>query len=208
MESIISAVFKVESEGYQMLTELRNQPVTEDYLVSQAVLVKKEDGKLTMLDAFDTGKETRNDTAIGGLVGALIGILGGPIGVLLGGGMGLLVGGTKDTSDAVKNASMMEKVTEQFSDGDVVLVALAQEENPGFLELKFNKFETSVIKEDAAEVADEVLRAQELQREMEIETKKRLREEKRADRQKSVEERRFKLKDEFDALKKKFSKQD
>ena len=41
MEKIITAIFKVESEGYQAMTELKNVPSTDSYFVSQAVLVKK-----------------------------------------------------------------------------------------------------------------------------------------------------------------------
>jgi hypothetical protein len=51
----------------------------------QAVLVKKEGGVVSMKDGFDTGVNTRNDKVFGGMVGALVGVLGGPIGVLLGG---------------------------------------------------------------------------------------------------------------------------
>ena len=36
---------------------------TEDtFFVSQAVLVKKQDGRITVLDSFDTGYETADDT--------------------------------------------------------------------------------------------------------------------------------------------------
>ena len=92
MEKIISAIFKVESEGYQAITELKRAPITNDYTVSQAVLVKKENGAIRALDTFDTGLETSNDTATGSLIGSLLGILGGPLGVLLGGSIGILAG--------------------------------------------------------------------------------------------------------------------
>ena len=39
MGKIISVIFKVGSEGYQAMTELKQSPVTESYAVSQAVLV-------------------------------------------------------------------------------------------------------------------------------------------------------------------------
>ena len=205
MESIISAVFKVESEGYQALTELKRRPVTDSCIVSQAALVKKANGKLTVLDAFDTGMETSNDTAIGGLVGGLLGILGGPVGVLLTGSMGALVGSAMDTDDAVYNASLMEKVTEQFLDGEVAVVALAQESENGAMAARLSNFDVSVVREDAAEVAEEVRQAEALQREMAREAKKRLREKKKAERNAAIEERRAKIKADFDELKRKFT---
>ena len=89
-EKIISVLFKVESEGYQAMTELRNAPEAEDYIVSQAALIKKENGVIHVLDSFDTGIETENDTLIGGIVGGLIGILAGPLGMLLGSSLGMM----------------------------------------------------------------------------------------------------------------------
>ena len=205
MESIISAVFSVESEGYQALTELKRSPVTSDCVVSQAALVKKSGGSLSVLDAFDTGVETSNDTAIGGLVGGMLGILGGPVGVLLMGSVGALTGSVMDADDAAHNISLMEKVSEQFMDGEVALVVLAQETQEGALENKLSKFHVNVVREDAAEVAEEVRKAQEMQREMEREAKKRLREQKKAERGAAFEERRQKIKADFEQLKKKFA---
>lgn len=206
MESIICAVFKVESEGYQALTELKQAPVTNACVVSQAALVRKSGGRVTILDSFDTGMETANDTAVGGLVGGLLGIMGGPIGVLLTGSMGALVGSVMDTDDALYNASLMEKVTEQFVDGEVAVIALAQEAEDGAMKNRLSKFDVSVVREDAAGVAEEVRRAQELQKEMEREAKKRLREEKKAERSAAIEERREKMKADFEELKRKFTK--
>ena len=209
MECVISTIFKVESEGYQALTELKHQPVGEGLAVSQAALVKKVGNSFMLLDSFDTGAETANDTAIGGLVGGLVGIIGGPIGMLLTGSIGALVGSAIDSSDAVHNATLMEKVTEQFTEGEVAIIALAQELDSGAFERRMLKFSTAgIVKEDAAEVAEEVRRAQEIQKEMEREAKKKLREEKKADHKQAVEERREKLKADFEGLKAKFSRKD
>ena len=209
MESVISTIFKVESEGYQALTELKQQPVSEGLAVSQAALIKKIGNGFTLLDSFDTGATTSDDTVIGGLVGGLFGILGGPIGMLLTGSIGALVGSAIDTGDAVRSATLMEKVTEQFTDGEVAIIALAQESDSGAFERRIMKFSTAgTVREDAAEVAEEVRRAQELQKELEREAKKKLREEKKADHRQAVEERREKLKADFENLKAKFSHKD
>ena len=55
MDSIIMAVFPVESEAYQAFSELKRDPAEESYLVSQAVLVKKEGKDLKTCETFDTG---------------------------------------------------------------------------------------------------------------------------------------------------------
>jgi len=45
--------------------------------------------------------------------------------VLLGGGYGALLGSTIDMGDSVHNMSLIEKVSEQLVDGEIVLIALA-----------------------------------------------------------------------------------
>ena len=54
-KNVIVAVFQVESEGYQALSELRQEAAGESYIVSAAALVKKTGDKCFYLDGFDTG---------------------------------------------------------------------------------------------------------------------------------------------------------
>ena len=197
MEKIISAVFKVESEGYQAMTELKNAPGADNFFVSQAVLVKKENGRIVVLDSFDTGYETANDTAMGGLIGAAIGILGGPLGMLLGGSLGVLAGSTIDAGDALDNATILERMTEMFVDGEVAMMALEQESEEGAAQKYLSKYNVSVVEEDAAEVAAEVRHAEEVQREMEKQARKELRAEKKEDRKQAIAEHREKIKADF-----------
>ena len=188
MDKIITAIFKVESEGFQALTEIRNAPVTAGYEVSQAALVKKENGQLTYLDSFDTGKETMNDTLRGGLIGALVGILGGPLGVLFGYSIGAIVGSSVDMGDAKDNKSVIELVSEQFQDGEVALIALANEQEGGALTKVFSGFDVSVIEEDAALVQQEVYHAQDVEKELQKEARKKMRADRKENYKKQIEE--------------------
>lgn len=197
MEKIITAVFKVESEGFQALTELKNMPATDLFFVSQAVLVKKENGRIRVLDSFDTGYETADDSVRGGLIGAFIGILGGPLGVLLGGSIGMLAGSTIDMDDSLNNATILERVTEMFVDGETALIALEQEAEEGAAKAFLAKFEVSVVEEDAAVVAAEVYHAAEVEKEMEKQARKELRAEKKQDRKQAIEDHRAKIKADF-----------
>ena len=206
MESVISVVFKVESEAYQALTELRRQPVSERYIVSQAALVKKSGGRIVVEDAFDTGVETNNDTVIGGLIGGLVGILGGPLGMLMTGSVGALTGSIIDAGDAAYNASLLEKVAERFADGEVAVIALAQESESNALDEKLAAFSATIAREDAAEVAEEIRRAEEIQTEMQKEARKKLREEKKSDFKRKVADGQAKIKADFEELKRKLSR--
>ncbi len=206
MEKIISVIFKVESEGYQAMTELRRMPVTDAFVVTQAALLKKQYGGIATLDYFDTGMETRDDTAKGGMIGTLVGVLGGPLGMLLGSSIGLLTGSVMDSGDAARNASLIEKVTEQLKDGEVVLIALEQEAMEGAAQRMLSKFNVSIVEEDAAEVEEEIEEAVKAQKEMEREARAKLREAKKADRKQKIEDNRARLEADFEAFKAKFKK--
>ena len=206
MDKIISAVFKVESEGYQAMTELKKNPENDAYTVPQAVLIKKENNGIVTLDSYDTGLETADDTLLGGLVGGVVGILGGPIGMLLGGSIGLLTGGAIDAGDAFDNASMIEMVTNMVMDGEVALIALAQETEAGTVRNLFSKYDVSVIENDAKEVAEEIELAAKAQKELEREARAKLRESKKEELKKGAEEMRAKLSEGVESMKENFKK--
>ena len=197
MENVIVAVFKVESEGFQALSELRQAPGSDSYKVPAAALVKKENGFCKYLDGFDTGAKTADDTAIGGLVGMTVGILGGPIGMLLGAGIGSLVGANVDAGDALMDAAMLEQIVGKLDDGTVALIALADEEKEDELDKKLSAFDTVIARFDAAAVADEVARAVEMQKEMERQAKLELRKQKEEELRATSEENKRLINEEF-----------
>ena len=181
-KNVIVTVFKVESEGYQALTELRQAAAGDAYLVSAAALVKRESGSCVLLDGFDTGVQTSNDTVVGGLVGMLIGALAGPIGMLLGAGYGALVGMSADAGDAVFGASMLEQIVEKLEDGMVALVALTGELDPAVLDDKFTAYDCVIARFDAEAIADEVDEAYMMQEEMARQTRMQLRKDRKEKR--------------------------
>ena len=178
-KNIIVTVFKVESEGFQALTELKQSAAAEDHFVTAAALVKKENNVTTVLDGFDTGANTLNDTAIGGTIGMLIGVLGGPIGMLLGAGYGALVGMNVDAADSLYGASMLEQIADKLDDGMVAVVALAAEEKNDAVDELMSKFDTVIARFDADAVAAEVDEAVEMQAEMARQARMQLRKEKK-----------------------------
>ena len=197
--NIVVTVFKVESEAYQALTQLKQNPGDEKSFVSSAVLVKKEETGIRTLDWFDTGSETMNDTAIGGLIGALFGILGGPLGVLLGSSYGALIGAMIDSGDAVQNISLLEQIVTKLEDGEVAIIGLVREENEAILDEKLSGFETVIARFDAASVAQEIEEAEELEREMALQARRELRNDKKASRKGKREMKKAKLEADMEA---------
>ena len=206
MENVVMALFDVESEGYQALSELRRDPVNASYTISQIGLVKKENGQIRTCEGFDTGVDTADDAAVGGLIGGLFGILGGPIGVLFSGSMGAFIGSMVDADDALRNASMLEKVSEKLQDGQVALAVLIQESDESAFDSRLSQFKTEILRWDAADIEAEVERAKELEKEMQRIAREQLRKQKKDEIHQDLEQRRAKIHADMEALKAKFHK--
>ena len=176
-ENLILANYKVESEAYQALSELKREASNANYTISQAVIVKKENDKLAVMDGFVNGALAGDDTWKGSLIGSLVGVLGGPLGVLLGGSMGMLIGGAVDASDMAGSASLLEKAGDSILNGETAIILLAQEAYETALTAKLNRFDVTISRFDAAEVAAEVEHAREVEKQMAKEAREKMREE-------------------------------
>ena len=190
----------MESEAYQALSELKRDTANANYTISQAVIVKRENGQLNTMDGFINGKDANDDTVTGSLIGGLVGILGGPIGILLGGSVGMLIGGAVDASGLVKDASLLEKAGDSIAEGETAIILLAQEEYETALTAKLNDFDVTITRFDAAEVAAEVEHAREVERQMAKETREKLREEKTEAFKETVAKKSEELKNWFSHL--------
>ncbi|MBP5312424.1 MAG: DUF1269 domain-containing protein [Clostridia bacterium] len=199
-ENLVLANYKVESEAYQALSELKRDSANANYTVSQAMIVKRENGKLDALDGFINSATTEDDTWMGGLLGGLIGVLGGPIGVLLGSSFGMLVGGAVDAGELAGNASLLEKAGDCIADGETAIILLAQEDYETALTAKLNNFNVTITRMDAAEVAAEVEHAREVERQMAKEAREKLRAERTEAFKESVVKKREELKNWFAGL--------
>lgn len=202
MENIIVVNFEVESEAYQAFSELKSKKLNDDYIISQAVLAKNNDGRIEALDWFNTGVMTNDDAIMGGMLGALIGVVAGPFGMLLGGSYGALVGSTVDLLDAGQESSMMEHVMKCVTENKTVLITIVQEENTALFDANFEKYQSEITRFDAAEIAVEVEEAQRVEAELAKQARKQARREKKDDLHQKIEARQAEIKGQFEDLKK------
>ncbi len=206
MQNIIAVNFEIESEGYQAITELRKIPITAGRAVLEMALVKRSGEKLEVCDSFNSGAHTSDDTLKGGMIGSLVGILGGPIGVLLGGSAGILTGSLIDADDAIDDASLIETVAGKMADGAISLIILAEEEDESELDRCLGVFRAEIIRFDAAVIADEVEEMREMQKEMERQAREKLHETKKAENKAKIEAKRAEIAARFEAFKAGFKK--
>jgi len=206
MYNIIAAIFDVESEGYQAMTQLSRTPIIEETSILQMVLVKRENGTLKVCDSYDSGTHTTDDTLLGGLLGGLVGVLGGPVGMLLMGSYGALVGSLVDTGDALDTQTLMERVADKLQDGDVALIMLAEEINEEEVDNALKGFKVTIARFDAAAIANEVEMIEDSQKEKERLDRKELREAKKEERKDKLEAKKAEIGADFAAFKSRFKK--
>ncbi|MGK7379170.1 DUF1269 domain-containing protein [Planococcus sp. 1R117A] len=176
MENVIISYFKVESEAYQALSDLKKASTfNENFKLSQAALLKKSNGQIIMQDGFDTGKRTQNDTWKGGLIGTLVGILGGPLGMLLGFGIGSVVGMAKDTGEAKEESNLITAISTRMTEGEVAIVAIAQELTEESYNLILEKYGAVTVRYSASDIQEEVEHAQNVEKNLQDRAKEEMR---------------------------------
>ena len=201
MENIILVSFAVESEAYQAFSELKANTYNNSYVISQAALAKNDGGRIEPLDWFNVRGVSNDDAIMGGMLGALLGVVGGPFGMLLMGSYGALVGSTVDLLESDQGNSMMEHVLGCVTEGKTVLIAMVQEEEPSAFNANFAKYQAEVTRFDAAEIAVEVEEAQIMEEELAIQARKQARQEKKDALHQKITERHAEIQAEFKDLK-------
>lgn len=206
MENVVLSFFKVESEAYQALSELKRTHTSQkDFVLSQVVLLKKVDGEIITKDSFNTGSQTSDDTLLGGLIGGALGLLGGPIGILLGMGIGAGFGSLLDMNDAKEEDGMLYTVSTRMKDGDIALIAVIQEESETSYNEIINQFNTVIVRYRASVIQEELDHARKIQKELEHEAKARMKEQRSKERREKIDEYSTKLREEFKQIKEKLS---
>ena len=169
-ENVIIVNCKVPSEAYQILSMLRQNFDNESFTISQAAVVKKDAGHLSLEDGFVAGNPLEGRGWTGGLIGSLVGILGGPLGVLFGGSVGSLIGDSMDVKEMEGKSALLERAGTCLTNGETALLLLMQEADETALGAKLKDFQVSITRMDAAEIATEIEQAEEQARLKEEET--------------------------------------
>ena len=187
MENLVVSIFNTESEAYQSFADLKAFRQTQTTKVAQIALVKNENGHIVEKERYDFEDSTTDAALKGGLFGAVIGLLGGPIGVLFGYGIGslygLAAGDTVDTAEAG------------------LIDALVQENNEAVIDAYFTKYDTQIVRWDVATVVAEIEAALQVQEDLYNQARAQMKAERKAERKAKLEEFKANVKAKFDKLK-------
>jgi len=153
MDRMLVVVFDNESKAYEAqkaLLELDSEGSVSVY--SYAVLAKNADGTATIKNSDDTGPL---GTLAATSLCALIGVLGGPVGMAVGGAAGALSGATVDVDKARVGNDFINDVSKVLLPNRVALVAEVEEEWITPVDTRMEKLGGTVLRRAVSDVRDE-----------------------------------------------------
>lgn len=171
--NVIAVSFEDDRNAYKALTSLKELDSQQRIRVSEAVVVVRgEDGQLVEKDRVET--TSLPGTASGGLIGLLVGVLGGPVGVLVGGTYGLFVGSLFDLSDIEEADSALAVISGSVRVGHSALLAVVDERSPEVVDAAMADIDGTVVRRTVADVEAEIAAAESAERKAKAEARKEL----------------------------------
>jgi uncharacterized membrane protein len=171
-QDVLVINFKQDESAYQALSTLKQLDSQGQLELIEAVVVTRtSDGHIDVKDQVTNDKY--EGTTTGGVVGLLVGILGGPFGVLIGGATGLLLGSLWDLDDVDDSESVLSEISKSVQVGRTEVLAEVVEQSPEVVDSAMAQVGGTVVRRHAYDVTAEIAAAQEAQRE----AKKKAREE-------------------------------
>ena len=185
-----------DKNAYQALTDLKQLNSQDQIKVAGAAVVTRDvDGRVEVKS--EVGDPSYAGTASGGLIGLLVGVIGGPLGVLIGGTYGMLVGSLFDIDDVDTTESVLGEISKQVQLTRTALLAQVTEQSPEVIDGAMARLGGEVMRRPVVDVENEIAAAEEAQRKAKREARKELQtarvEKSKEDAHAKVEELKSKL---------------
>lgn len=171
--SVIAVSFEDDGNAYKAMTLLEELASQHRIDVQEAVVVvRREDGQVVAKDRVESSSLPA--TATGGVLGLLIGIIGGPLGVLVGGTYGLVVGSLFDVYDADVSDSALASISGSVKVGHTALLAVIDEPSAEIVDAAMSEVGGTVARRPLADVEAEIAAAEDAERTAKREARKEL----------------------------------
>jgi uncharacterized membrane protein len=200
MENVLAVNFDGDSNAYEALSVLKEMDDQGQIgLADAAVVAREENGSIVTKDEVDDAE--LEGTATGGIVGLVIGILGGPFGVLIGGATGLLVGSLFDLADDDDTESALSDISRSVRVDRTGVIAEVNEQSPEVVDTAMTRLGGAVVRRPLEEVQAEIAAAEDAQRAAAKEARKQLREHRRDQAKENIQAKIDELKAKVEGLK-------
>jgi len=159
-KNVVVIEFTESSKAYQALSVLKESDAEGRIgLESAAVVERTATGELRIPESEDNVGSV--GTAGGSLIGMLVGVLGGPVGVLLGWGAGALMGGAFDVDRAVTSDEALGVLGRAIPPESTALIASVEEPAVEVIDAEMHALGGEVTRRSAADVMAELDAAEE-----------------------------------------------
>ena len=193
-ENVVVVRFTEPSKAYQALSVLKELDGSGRIgLESAAVVERTTAGELRTPESADNVGPV--GTASGSLIGMLIGVLGGPVGVLLGWGGGAVMGGAFDVDRAVTSDEALTVLGKAIPTGSTAVIASVEEPAVEVIDAEMDTLGGEVTRQPVDEVMVELEAAEEAADAAAREARRVVREKRKAELHAGVDERVGKLKE-------------
>ena len=153
--NVVVVRFNEPSKAYQALSVLKDCDASGRIVLESAALVERTpDGALQIPEDADNLGPI--GAASGSLIGMLVGVLGGPVGVMLGWGGGALIGGAFDIDRAVTSDEALTVLGRAIPPESTAVIASVGEPAVEVIDGEMAKLGGEVTRRSAADVMDEL----------------------------------------------------
>ena len=195
--NVIAVSFEDRSNAYQALSELKGAALEGRVEVLAASIVTRD--KQGRLNAPEEGDVVGGAATLGGsLIGLMIGVIGGPIGMLFGWTGGLLVGGAFDIRRADQSDSVLGEISRYIPVGGTAVIAELNEYAVEVVDKLMTELGGTVYRRSADVVLSELKAAEDAYWEAQKEADRAAHELRKAERHQHAEERKAALKEKLD----------
>jgi uncharacterized membrane protein len=194
IDNVVVVTFTEQSKAYQALSVLKQCDAEGRIaLASAAVVERTPEGQLRIPE----GAENLGPVGLasGSLLGMLIGVLGGPVGVLVGWGAGALVGGAFDVDRAVKSDEALTAFGRAIPQGTTAVMATVAEPAVEVIDGEMAKLGGEVTRRPVFEVMDELEAAEFAAEKAAVEARRELHKKRKTELKEDLDERVGKLKE-------------
>jgi uncharacterized membrane protein len=197
-QNVVVVRFTEPSAAYQALSVLKECDAEGRIgLESAAVVERTADGGLRVPE--DTDNVGPVGMASGSLIGMLIGVLGGPVGVLIGWGAGALMGGAFDLDRVETSDEALGVLGRAIPQGSTAVIASVMEPAVEVIDGEMKKLGGEVTRRPVTDVMDELEAAEDAAAAASREARRTVREKRKAEVKASYNERVGKLKEKLHA---------
>jgi uncharacterized membrane protein len=171
---VIAVSFNDDRSAYKALSILKELEAQDRLRVQEAVVVARgEDGQVVVVkDRVESSDLSA--TAAAGLLGLLIGVIGGPLGVLVGGTYGLFVGSLFDLYDSDEADTALGSISGSVKVGQIALLAVVDEPSTDVVTAAMADLGGTVARRSVADVEVEIAAGDDAERKAKQEARKEL----------------------------------